>query len=96
MLPFYVGCACCEYRRVDGSIYLSDATHIFDGLDKFPTHVAHLRFGAFVVEPTKWPMVSAPTLHALALEWLKEDRDHRRTLESQGRKRRGARRDQVP
>ena len=32
-----------------------------------------------------------PTLYAVALQWLKEDRDRRRSLEAQGRKRRGAR-----
>jgi CCR4-NOT complex subunit CAF16 len=34
-------------------------------------------------------------LHAMALQWLKEDREHRRGLERKGRKVRGARRDQV-
>lgn len=83
---------------------VSDATHIFDGLNAFPTHIAHMRFGSFVTEPTPWPLdstssVSAAedksTLYHVALQWLSEDRAHRRELEKQGRKVRGARRDQV-
>lgn len=82
-----------------------DATHIFDGLGNFPTHIAHMRFGSFVVEPTPWEVseTSSTTqdlkvssaLYHVALQWLKEDRDHRRDLEKQGKKSRGARRDQV-
>lgn len=82
----------------------SDATHIFDGLNAFPTHIAHLRFGKIVTEPTLWPLqpsstVSAAanksTLYHVALQWLSEDRDYRRELEKQGRKARGAKRDEV-
>jgi len=74
----------------------TDATHIFDGLGSFPTHIAHMRFGSFVQEPTSWPSGfvdghQAPTLYNTALQWLKEDRDYRRILETQGRKGRGAR-----
>lgn len=32
----------------------------------------------------------SPTLYALALQWLREDRERRRELEKQGRKKRGA------
>ncbi|KII94761.1 hypothetical protein PLICRDRAFT_148930 [Plicaturopsis crispa FD-325 SS-3] len=73
------------------------ATHIFDGLNAFPTHVAHMRFGSFEKEPTPWPSAfgSGATLYSVALQWLKEDRDHRKLLESQGRKTRGARKDQT-
>jgi CCR4-NOT complex subunit CAF16 len=76
-----------------------DATHIFDGLNDFPTHVAHMRFGSFVQPPSPWP----PTAHGpgantllydVALQWLADDREYRRGLERQGRKLRGARRDQ--
>jgi CCR4-NOT complex subunit CAF16 len=83
----------------------SDATHIFDGLNDFPTHVAHMRFGSFVVEPTPWPMSTEPSkdgyanssLYTVALQWLREDRKHRIELERQGeKKQRGARRDEVP
>ncbi|PPQ73548.1 hypothetical protein CVT26_010358 [Gymnopilus dilepis] len=82
------------------------ATHIFDGLNNFPTHIAHMRFGTFVTPPTPWnPVgpsilsknVSAPvTLYQVALQWLKEDRDHRLSLEKQGKQvTRGARRDET-
>jgi CCR4-NOT complex subunit CAF16 len=82
----------------------TDATHIFDGLDDcaFATHVAHMHLGAFVTEPISWPEAGADaptlpgnTLYRVALQWLREDRDRRRALEQDGRKKRGARRDQV-
>ncbi|CAE6447855.1 unnamed protein product [Rhizoctonia solani] len=81
------------------------ATHIFDGLNTFPTHVAHMRFGQFVSEPAPWlqqqtePGLPSPasgsTLHALALRWLKEDREFRQREEAAGRlnKTRGAKPD---
>lgn len=82
-----------------------DATHIFDGLNNFPTHIAHMRSGSFVTSPSAWPIIptsslamkfsTSTTLYNVALQWLKEDRDHRRQLENQGMKRRGARRDEV-
>ncbi|KAJ6539329.1 P-loop containing nucleoside triphosphate hydrolase protein [Mycena capillaripes] len=80
------------------------ATHIFDGLNHFPTHIAHMSFGRLVIPPSPWPIPSdsplsaqfgSSTLYAVALQWLKEDRDYRRELEKQGRKLRGARRDQA-
>ncbi|KAG8677935.1 CCR4-NOT regulatory complex component, partial [Ceratobasidium sp. 395] len=71
------------------------ATHIFDGLNNFPTHVAHMRFGSFVSEPAPWlqdqtqdalsSSSSGSTLHALALQWLKEDRAFRQQEEAAGR-----------
>jgi len=88
------------------------ATHIFDGLNTFPTHVAHMRDGEFVTNPTPWPFSeeltnqpssttlkkSGSSLHALALAWLKEDREVRRTAEETGKlaKTRGARKNAVP
>jgi CCR4-NOT complex subunit CAF16 len=91
----------CETRNA-AILY---ATHIFDGLDTFPTHVAHMRLGSMVVEPTPWPLPSIPSsdislnkgssLYTLALHWLTEDREHRRALEKDGRKARGAKVDQV-
>lgn len=77
------------------------ATHIFDGLERFPTHVAHMRLGSFVTPPTAWPFpdILAPTnqrLYMVALEWLREDREHRRGLEKLGRKARGAQSQAVP
>ncbi len=79
----------------------SDATHIFDGLNHFPTHVAHMRLGEFVQPPQRWapPLPghgrSGPHLHEIALGWLKQDREFRRGLERKGRKVRGARKDDV-
>ncbi|EJD00910.1 P-loop containing nucleoside triphosphate hydrolase protein [Fomitiporia mediterranea MF3/22] len=87
------------------------ATHIFDGLNAFPTSIIHMRLGEIVGEPLPWPspsrlieLVALPTtidseftrsgstLHMTALQWLKGDREHRRELERNGRKMRGARR----
>ena len=80
-----------------------DATHIFDGLNEFPTHVAHMRLGSFVMNATPWPLppsndpdkVPNSTLFQIALQWLREDRLYRRELEKAGRKTRGARSGQV-
>ncbi|KAF8486531.1 P-loop containing nucleoside triphosphate hydrolase protein [Gautieria morchelliformis] len=76
------------------------ATHIFDGLDSFPTHVLHMRFGTFVTAPIEWKPTSAvsySSLHAIALQWLKEDKIYRKQEEDQGNraKTRGARKDQT-
>lgn len=79
----------------------TDATHIFDGLDAFPTHVAHMRLGTFVTAPSPWPFPNVLTngtatrLYSAALQWLRDDRDYRRELEVQGRKRRGAQSQEV-
>jgi len=85
------------------------ATHIFDGISSFPTRIAHMRDGAFVGgAPMPWPPPSdsempttlspPPSLHGLALRWLKEDRDQRIKAEEEGRtkKTRGARLAAVP
>jgi CCR4-NOT complex subunit CAF16 len=82
-----------------------DATHIFDGLNDFPTHIAHMRFGTLVTGPVPWPITNehllkdsfpiSTTLYDIALQWLKDDKDFRRELENQGRKLRGARRNEV-
>lgn len=76
------------------------ATHIFDGLNDFPTHLVHMRFGSFVTITPWAPMgVDQPgvsfaltPLYGIALQWLKEDREFRQELEKQGQKMRGARR----
>jgi CCR4-NOT complex subunit CAF16 len=77
------------------------------GLNLFPTHVLHMRFGAFVTAPIEWhPALNAMTplsavsnssLHALALQWLKDDKLYRKQEEARGNRARtrGARRDQV-
>ena len=82
---------------------LVDATHIFDGLNDFPTHVAHMRLGQFTAQPEMWNSqngsgegsASGSPLHGKALRWLKEDREYRLELEKRGRKVRGARSDGV-
>ncbi|KAJ6599089.1 P-loop containing nucleoside triphosphate hydrolase protein [Mycena vulgaris] len=80
------------------------ATHIFDGLNHFPTHIAHMAFGRLVTAPTQWPLVpgsalsaqfGSATLYNVALQWLKEDREFRRELEKKGRKMRGPLKDQT-
>lgn len=64
-----------------------------------------MRFGGLVTGPVPWPITnehplkdnfSIPTtLFKVALQWLKDDREFRRSLENQGRKLRGARRNEV-
>ncbi|KAG6884710.1 hypothetical protein C0993_008778 [Termitomyces sp. T159_Od127] len=81
------------------------ATHIFDGLNNFPTHIMHMRLGSVIQPPAAWPISSASSLtsqfdsstplYTVALQWLKEDRDNRQELERNGRKKRGARRDEI-
>ncbi|KAF5321029.1 hypothetical protein D9619_001098 [Psilocybe cf. subviscida] len=79
------------------------ATHIFDGLNEFPTHIAHMRYGSFVTQPTPWTPIdpnvapgqatSTTHLYNVALQWLKEDREYTRELIKAGKKvPRGARR----
>ncbi|KAG8824105.1 CCR4-NOT regulatory complex component [Serendipita sp. 399] len=77
------------------------ATHIFDGLEEFPTHVVHMRDGSFVNQPVPWPLTAGKATHAslynLALTWLKEDRELRIQEEKAGKRmKRGARTDDVP
>lgn len=72
------------------------ATHIFDGLNEFPTHIAHMRDGGFVEQPQPWsPLAAAGALHGVALQWLRDDREVRRAEEASGKrsKTRGARGD---
>lgn len=77
------------------------ATHIFDGLNSFPTHVAHIHHGYFVTKPMPWPCVSSAdspsiNLYHTALSWLKEDRERRRESERMfDNKTRGARRNET-
>lgn len=73
------------------------ATHIFDGLNEFPTHVSHMRDGRFVDAPHTWSAEHPLSLHDLALQWLREDREVRREQEKSGTrsKTRGARTDNV-
>lgn len=82
------------------------ATHIFDGLSDFPTHIAHMRFGSVVESPTHWPISNSSvpaaqfsassSLHSIALSWLKDDRVYQQGNEKHGKKARGARKNEVP
>jgi hypothetical protein len=62
-----------------------------------------MRFGAFVGEPIPWDPTNAiaatggpSSLYSIALQWLKEDREKRRELETEGQRvSRGARREEV-
>ncbi|KAF5331628.1 hypothetical protein D9611_007694 [Ephemerocybe angulata] len=72
------------------------ATHIFDGLANFPTHIVHMRFGEFVEEPIAWKPNGPFSLYSTALQWLRDDRNKRKELEAEGKRAtRGARRDQA-
>ncbi|KAF8718318.1 hypothetical protein AX14_011901 [Amanita brunnescens Koide BX004] len=81
------------------------ATHIFDGLNDFPTHIAHMHLGSMAMPPSPWPIVPASplsahfapytSLYSVALQWLREDREKCRELERHHGKIRGARRDQA-
>ncbi|KIK64014.1 hypothetical protein GYMLUDRAFT_427166 [Collybiopsis luxurians FD-317 M1] len=74
------------------------ATHIFDGLDDFPTHIAHMNDGSFVLNPTPWPFNPADpalnpqvvkagsSLHSIALYWLANDRALRIKEEKEGKR----------
>ncbi|KAF9265368.1 P-loop containing nucleoside triphosphate hydrolase protein [Marasmius fiardii PR-910] len=86
------------------------ATHIFDGLDNFPTHIAHMRDGAFVLNPAPWPLdpillppdgqllKTGSLLHSVALTWLAQDRAQRTKEEKEGKRPvlRGPRKQLVP
>lgn len=83
-----------------------DATHIFDGLQSFPTHICHLQLGKTPTPLLTWPIPqstsAAPAKHShsdlleIALEWLTEDRELRRRLEKEkGKASRGARKTDV-
>lgn len=66
------------------------ATHIFDGLESFPTHVVHMRDGTLVDQPVPWPIRNVEATHTslynLALTWLKEDRAIRLSAEAAGQR----------
>ncbi|CED82461.1 atp-dependent transporter [Phaffia rhodozyma] len=78
-------------------------THIFDGLDIFPTQVIHMQLGSIPQQPVAWPPARDDSsiagqdkrgsdLLSVALGWLKDDRALRRRLEVEaGGPKRGAR-----
>ncbi|WWC71717.1 uncharacterized protein I206_105675 [Kwoniella pini CBS 10737] len=61
------------------------ATHIFDGLRKFPTKICHMQLGSTPRGTMTWPPSNGPEpeqdLFNLALGWLREDRELRRVKE---------------
>ncbi|ORY35416.1 P-loop containing nucleoside triphosphate hydrolase protein [Naematelia encephala] len=62
------------------------ATHIFDGLATFPTHICHLQLGTTPRPTLVWTSSTSEDLFSLALSWLREDRELRREKEkAQGR-----------
>ncbi|XAO25819.1 hypothetical protein I312_104649 [Cryptococcus bacillisporus CA1280] len=73
------------------------ATHIFDGLKKFPTKVCHIQLGSTPRELIAWPPEGKgsqeETLFELALGWLREDRDLRRQKEKEKGRVRGPKTD---
>lgn len=70
------------------------ATHIFDGLHVFPTHVAHLQLGATPALPLEWnPTKTRDDLFKIALEWIREDRELRREKEKKAGRMRGPKTD---
>lgn len=73
---------------------MSDATHIFDGLTVFPTHVAHLQLGATPDALVKWDSTGgSESLFNLALKWIRVDRDLRREHEKARGRQRGPKND---
>ncbi|KAI9637274.1 P-loop containing nucleoside triphosphate hydrolase protein [Dioszegia hungarica] len=70
------------------------ATHIFDGLTVFPTHIAHLQLGATPDDLVMWD-TKRPTedLFNLALNWIRVDRDLRREQEKARGRERGPKND---
>ncbi|ORX38627.1 P-loop containing nucleoside triphosphate hydrolase protein [Kockovaella imperatae] len=60
------------------------ATHIFDGLSSFPTHICHLQLGRTPRPLHVWEATSGvEDLFKLALQWTREDRDLRRIKEKE-------------
>jgi hypothetical protein len=78
----------------DATADLIDATHIFDGLTVFPTHIAHLQLGATPDDLVMWD-TKRPTedLFNLALNWIRVDRDLRREQEKARGRERGPKND---
>lgn len=76
---------------------MTDATHIFDGLKKFPTKVCHIQLGSTPRDLVAWPPEAKEsqeeTLFELALGWLREDRDLRRQKEKEKGRVRGPKTD---
>lgn len=71
-----------------------DATHIFDGLSAFPSHVCHLQLGSTPSPMLKWEdRGRMEDLFLLALDWLREDRELRQAKEKEVGRVRGPKED---
>lgn len=71
-----------------------DATHIFDGLNAFPTHISHIQLGRTPRATQTWtPTEGTDDLFKLALEWLRVDRELRRVKEKEKGRVRGPKSD---
>jgi CCR4-NOT complex subunit CAF16 len=90
--------------RPDPTEILTDATHIYDHIETFPTHISHLRLGTTPDEMVTYTPTSTITedaegaeakrgeLLGIALRWLKEDREVRKQRDKERGKERGAKR----
>lgn len=83
-------------------MHWTDATHIYDHIETFPTHILHLRLGrtphtlvsyeptSTVLEDSKAGEEKRGELLNLALKWLSEDRQIRKIRDKERGKERGA------
>jgi CCR4-NOT complex subunit CAF16 len=91
-LPDLFAVACSPSHPSQRRADTSDATHIFDGLRAFPTHICHLQLGATPTPLLTWDPADRTTeLFNIALEWIRTDRDMRREKERAAGRARGAR-----
>jgi CCR4-NOT complex subunit CAF16 len=87
-------CTCPTTTHCVITVDAADATHIFDGLTVFPTHIAHLQLGGTPDDLVKWnPNQKTEQLFNLALEWIRVDRDLRREQEKARGRERGPKND---
>lgn len=79
-----------------------DATHIYDHIETFPTHICHLRLGrtpdemvtytpsSTIMEDSVAAEEKRGELLGIALKWLREDREVRRQRDKERGRERGA------
>jgi CCR4-NOT complex subunit CAF16 len=82
----------------------SDATHIYDHIETFPTHICHLRLGrtpdelvtytpsSTIMEDSVAAEEKRGELLGIALKWLRDDRDVRKQRDKERGTERGAKR----
>jgi len=83
---------------------LADATHIYDHIETFPTHICHLRLGrtpdelvtytpsSTIMEDSVAAEEKRGELLGIALKWLRDDRDVRKQRDKERGTERGAKR----